>query len=104
MTRYRPAWQQTPCPPWCVQEHADADPPADRRHVGSGHPVPVVLAPGGRAVATSAELSMIVWRFDGSPETWVYLGDGTGQRIEVSLESARRLFAQLPGQLGRVVP
>ncbi|SJM59441.1 hypothetical protein [Gulosibacter sp. 10] len=40
-------------------------------------------------------------RADGSTETWVYIGAGPGEYLEVSVESARRLIAALQHVCGR---
>lgn len=55
--------------------------------------VPVItstgLGGGARATTFSVE------RYTTPTGAWLYLGDGTDQRIEVSLESARRLIEEI---------
>lgn len=87
-----------PCPPWCVASHAEEDEPHGRRHRTRARVIPVVLpAAGGpgHEVAESGEMVLEAHRRIGGQETWVYLGDGAGQRLEVSAESAARVAAGL---------
>jgi hypothetical protein len=67
---------------------------------GGGPAVPVALAvpdpdegPRDRVVAT--ELAVCLQRRDGAPTTWVYVGDGTHQALELSTGSWRRLLPAL---------
>ena len=41
------------------------------------------------------ELLIELSRIDDEPTTWVYIGDGTDQRLEISRESVARLVAVL---------
>lgn len=110
----RPAWQVEECPAWCVVLHTTDDHESDRRHVSASLSVPVrelrpadaappVVGepdlsgpddgPGDRTVAT--ELAVCLQRRDGGPTTWVYVGDGTHQALELSADSWHRLLPAL---------
>lgn len=110
----RPAWQVEACPPWCVVLHAEDDLEGDRRHMSaslsvparelrpaSAEPTPVDGTalpdpddgPDDRVVAT--ELAVCLQRRDGAPTTWIYVGDGTHQALELSTGSWRRLLPAL---------
>jgi hypothetical protein len=76
------------CPTWCVADHAVED-ESRARHRSEIIDVPVV-APD-RAIDLMVEL----YRYGAEPTTWVYIGDGTDQRLELSRESVARLAAVL---------
>lgn len=114
----RPAWQVEECPSWCVVLHAEDDLAGDRRHMSASLSVPARElrapsaepsaeppavdgtalpdpddGPGDRVVAT--ELAVCLQRRDGAPTTWVYVGDGTHQALELSTGSWHRLLPAL---------
>jgi hypothetical protein len=43
----------------------------------------------------ATDLVIEVYRLEGESTTWVYVGDGFDQYLEISLESIRRLVAEL---------
>lgn len=94
----RPSWQADPCPPWCTDEHSERDHPDDRVHRSRSAGVPVVArrawfeGEGIRRSAEAADFEVALARVDGEPETWLYVGAGPGISIEVTAESADRLF------------
>lgn len=105
-TSGRPRWLTEECPAWCVAAHAEDDHPHDRHHLGT----PLALA--GTALRTGAtgsgrgsepgadraegvELVLQLHRRVGAAETWLYVGDGFEQRLELTAESAERLLPLL---------
>jgi hypothetical protein len=69
--------------------------PVHDRH--DGHlDVPVITTRGLGSEPTAATFSLE--RYSTASGIWVYVGDGEDQRVELSLESARRLIDAL-GQL-----
>lgn len=110
----RPAWQVEACPAWCVVLHAEDDFESDRRHMSASLSVPArelraaSAAPPGVGEAdlpgpddgagdrtVSTELAVCLQRRDGAPTTWVYVGDGTHQALELSADSWHRLLPAL---------
>lgn len=88
----------TPCPPWCIADHAAEDEPESVRHRGETFAVPVVLEGRGHGGVHAAELLVEVSRRSEEVAVWVYLGDGwTG--FSLSLESAGRLSTALRAAL-----
>ena len=86
------------CPEWCVAQHEVEDEGGVRRHRSAAVSLGVIeknLASGGEATEVAIEMH----RTEGETTTWVYVGDGFDQYLEISLESVRRLMATL----GRVV-
>ncbi|GHS88885.1 hypothetical protein AGMMS50218_13790 [Actinomycetota bacterium] len=99
LVRHRPAWQRDECPAWCVVVHADDDHPHDHKHVSASRAVPVVALAGstdgggaGRDRDVADEMVVCLQRRDGGPDTWLYVGDGHDQRVEVTVESWLRLL------------
>lgn len=77
------------CPPWCVAVHDVEDEGALSRH--RSHIVDVAaVQPAG-----ATTLLLEVHRTEGEPTTWVYVGDGERQYLELSIESAVRVAAAL---------
>lgn len=97
----RARWQEDDCPAWCTREHRDDDHPEDRRHLGESRAVPVIaqhreLRESGLVeVVEAIELEIGLSRRDGETTTWVYLGDGRRQHLELSMESARWVWREL---------
>lgn len=107
----RPAWQVEPCPGWCVVLHASDDHERDRKHISAALSVPVRQLRAGKAGAdglfaepepgtgdehtVSTDLAVCLHRRDGARTTWVYVGDGTDQLLELTLESVVRLMPAL---------
>lgn len=83
---------------WCAGGHDESDHPDDRVHRSRAVAVPVIARltrfEGERLVRLEepAEFDVALGRSDGKRETWVYVGDGPGRSIEVTAESALRLF------------
>ena len=102
----RPAWQQDDCPVWCVAVHRDADHPDDRKHTSAIRAVPVIQlcasGPTGTDAPRTTELVILLQRRDGAPDTWLYVGDGNEQSIEVTPECWRRLVGQVSDVLAEV--
>lgn len=105
----RRQWQVEDCPSWCVVDHGEEDFPDDRKHVSEAHGIAVVELVGTERsavenrseVTRSTEMVVCLQRRDGAPTTWLYVGDGFDQSIEVSVESWQRLVAQVVATLGR---
>jgi hypothetical protein len=85
--------QPTNCPPWCVADHA-VDDDFVARHRSRIHDLAVIAPDRG------FDLMIEFSRLGDEPSTWVYLGDGTDQRLELSLESVRRLVDELRSAAG----
>jgi hypothetical protein len=102
----RPSWQIDACPSWCAGDHHEGDHPEDRQHRSVSFAVPVVtrrtrvVADQISRSAESAEYEVGLSRIDGELETWLYLGEGPGESIEVSAESAHRLLRAAEARLG----
>lgn len=97
-----PAWLAAdPCPSWCAGDHPAEEHPEDRAHM-VGVYVPVVRTGGpafrsGKDPADAVEYVIVMRRYEGQADTWVYIGEGerTTHSIEVTVESARRLVVTL---------
>ena len=113
----RPAWQVEPCPTWCVVLHEDGDHEHDRHHMSAGMTVPArqlrttpqrsgwlfgeedePAGPGGERTV-SADLAVCLHRADGGPTTWLYVGDGEDQSLELTVDSWARLAPALDRML-----
>ena len=81
---------QGACPPWCVADHRGELEGGAVRHRGPTVSLGVLLRHPD-ATEAPAELLVEVHRSEGDETTWVYVGDGTDQRLELSVESAARL-------------
>ena len=101
-------WQVDRCPPWCIGGHGERDHPDDRVHRSLGVTVPAVVR---RPILTptsldfdvaSAEIEVGLARLDGDTHTWVYIGSGPGESIEISAESAAELVRVLSNELARL--
>jgi len=82
------------CPEWCVADHDEEDEGERVRHRSVVTEVSVIE----RNVASAGDTTVLViemYRFDGESTTWVYVGDGFDQYLEVSLESIARLLVEL---------
>ncbi len=105
------------CPAWCVVLHGAEDEAGDRRHVSASLAVPArMLRAGavdpplfgepdpddgsGERTAT-ADLAVCLHRRDGAPSTWVYVGDGSEQALELTVDSWHRLVPALDRVLDR---
>lgn len=105
----RQRWQVNDCPSWCAVVHQDEDAADDRKHVSEARAVSVVELVGTeprdaevRVDATSAtEMVVCLQRRDGASTTWVYVGDGFDQGIEMSVESWERVVAHVLEALAR---
>lgn|GEM_PF-1068455 len=113
----RPTWQADACPDWCVVLHAQDDDERDRTHVSASLSVPARQLLGGPGAEVSpfaerepsgppgspeamdstaaADLAVCLHRRDGAPSTWVYVGDGAVQHLELSTDSWRRILPAL---------
>jgi len=82
------------CPEWCVARHEVEDENGVMRHRS------VVLELGviERTESSTGEATDLViemYRLEGESATWVYVGDGFDQYLELSLESVVRLAEAL---------
>lgn len=85
---------QSACPSWCVADHRGELEGGAVRHRGSTAALGVLLRhPDGTPL--SAELLIEVHRSEGEQVTWVYIGDGTDQRLELSIENTAVLAQAL---------
>lgn len=98
---------EQPCPAWCDREHV-ADPSMDQIHERLMAPVPVIML--NRRVDGRHELSRLIeatefevaaYQYVDDNETWITIVDGEQQRqrIEITLESARRVVRVLSSLL-----
>lgn len=99
------------CPDWCDGEHL-RDPGGDQVHERNIATIPVVMlnrrAIGNNGVARDAEageLDLVVYQYLDDEEIWVAIVDGEQQRqrLELSLESARRVCSALERLLALAV-
>ena len=97
MEATRPSWQRTPCPDWCRGGHEEGEPLGDRMHRSAGIEEDVrarrVLVADGALVVESGVEEFVVGlaRADGEATTWLYVGSGVGQQIDVDLRDVPRL-------------
>lgn len=93
-----PPWLTETCPSWCVVIHEPEDHPRDRQHMSAMLSVPVLELrgvgesppPEGDQVA-GEDLAVVLHRRVGSTATWLYVGDGRRQGLELSADSWERL-------------
>lgn len=76
------------CPVWCIADHAIEDEGRDRRHRSPTASLPGVRR-GVDGAAQSVELLVEV--HDDGTGTWVYLGDGVADGVDLTAGSAERL-------------
>ncbi|MFC7581838.1 DUF6907 domain-containing protein [Schaalia naturae] len=82
------------CPPWCTVRHGRSDPPEDRLHQSSGLAVPVIARSGTAEPETLGEVRefvVVVSRKGGRGPTWVYVGDGEEQWLEIDAQTMSRV-------------
>jgi len=87
------------CPEWCVAQHATEDEGGVRRHRAAAIGLDVIE----RSVASAGEateLAIEMHRTEGETTTWIYVGDGFDQYLEISAESMQRLAAVLVRMTG----
>jgi len=81
------------CPAWCVADHRPVaeggEDERSRRHRSA------IVDVAAIAPDRALELMIELYRIADGPTTWVYVGDGVEQRLELSIESAARLVATL---------
>lgn len=98
----RPDWLTEPCPAWCDGRHADQEMAEDRRHHSEYQVVPVIQRQvrwpqGTHGVGDEVEgddLTVLAFRDVGARETWIAIANDR-QHVEVTLESASRLYTAL---------
>ena len=82
------------CPEWCVARHEAEDENGVMRHRSVVLELGVIeRTESSRGEATDLVIEM--YRLEGESATWVYVGDGFDQYLELSLESVARLAAAL---------
>lgn len=102
-----PWWHLDPCPSWCAGDHERNEPSHVEDHLHAVEVnVPVIRAGSppfrnGADVVEGLDFIVVMRRYAGQSETWLYVGDGenTNRSIEITVESARRLVTVL----GRLV-
>ncbi len=99
-----PTWQRTPCPDWCAGGHEEQDLPEDRVHRSVGFSVPtisrrVVDGDALRHATGIHEYEIGLSRDDGGSETWLYLGAGPEEYLEIGVAGARALVEALDAAL-----
>jgi hypothetical protein len=96
----RPSWQRDTCPPWCVVEHAETDPPDDRYHDSVTLHVPATLGPGPSHAPTT-DLVLVMSRRSGELDDWVLVGEPErdGQHLYLTRDSAARVASALTALL-----
>ena len=108
--QYQPRWLNESCPGWCAGEHCEGDHVDDRRHQSEMTTVPVMVHTTRWEQGSSdpirmtgcEELTVVAFRYIDSTETWIAVASDT-QHLELSVGSARRLFAAVQLLLARVV-
>lgn len=85
------------CPAWCVSLHDDSD----QWHRDAGAQF-AVIALDVSSRPSPLELLMLLHQGADDPTAWIYLGDGTEQRLELSLESLVRVLAGVSDRLARL--
>lgn len=95
-----PAWQAQPCPSWCEGGHADTDHPDDRVHRSAGTVVAVrsrrlVGVDPLRRLESAHEYEIGLSKDDADGQTWLYIGAGVEEYIEVALADGVRLVEVL---------
>lgn len=100
-SRSRPSWQRDECPPWCVVEHHETDPPDDRVHDSVGTYVPATLRRTEASGGEPTELLVVLSRRCGEHDDWIFLGEPQrlGQHLTLSRESAARVTSTLASLL-----
>tara|TARA_B100000614_G_scaffold179483_1_gene160287 strand:+ start:6330 stop:6659 length:330 start_codon:yes stop_codon:yes gene_type:complete len=97
------------CPVWCATQHDHADEEWDGHHTSAPVVVPAVAArisqvTGGTIErhAEVAEFTVLAQRRADEPaDTWIII-EGERQWMEITLESARRIYLELGRLLARV--
>lgn len=85
------------CPEWCSASHDDT---ADPEHRDAGIELPVIaLQSSGLRRAEGVTLLLLLHQRDTDTAPWLYLGDGTEHRMELSLESMRRVLETVSRRL-----
>jgi len=101
-------WPAHRCPPWCVAVHAIDDHPDDRIHHSSTRSFGIVAmhtsfsADSAVRTAIAAQYEIVLFQPHLDPEPWIHLGDEETRGIDLSIESARRLAAELGQQLDQL--
>jgi len=104
----RPSWQHSPCPPWCQGGHREDDLCGDRVHRSAGVEETLQarrthIVRGALEVATGPEeFTAGLARSEGEDTTWLYVGAGAGQQIEIALDDLPRLREIVARALGEV--
>lgn len=85
----------TPCPPWCVADHAAEDGRGRRRHRGATVTVPgIALRSAPPHDVHGVELLIELHAEHGDPVVAVYIGDGE-DGIDITTETAARVVRRL---------
>lgn len=89
------------CPAWCVDAHDDDSDEGIFRHQSRTLTVPGVIlerrlseGEGVRRLAIATQFEVAAYQYDQGPDLWVVVSD-ENQRLELTLESVRRLRAAL---------
>lgn len=82
------------CPGWCVARHEDEDENGMMRHRSAVLELGVIERSESSA-GEATDLVVELYRLEGESTTWVYIGDGFDQYLELSLESVLRLVTVL---------
>ena len=106
----RPDWLTEPCPSWCSGDHRGQDHPSDRWHHSDYLTVPVIerqriLGPDIEDIVhilAAEEVTIVVSRAVEHHETWAVIATDQG-RVEVTLESMRRIHRRLGELLDRII-
>ena len=83
---------RSPCPyDWCTTTHGDTAHPDDEDHRNDGTQLTAILrADDGTVHEAEIEFGMLRRRADS--ETWFIVDQGSSRRLEIALDSARRLL------------
>lgn len=88
------------CPSWCVADHSGLD--QSGQHVGASRSVVVAQRlPRTEGGFDTEIVEMAVVRAQSPAGSWLYVGDGVGQWLELSAESWQRVVGAVSEELGR---
>jgi len=102
----QPSWQRSPCPGWCPGGHREEDLRGDRVHRSTGEAEPIrarrvrVVDGEFEELTGSEEFEAGLSVVDGGDTTWLYIGAGGGQQMEIDLRDLPRLRALIARTVG----
>ncbi|GAA2464055.1 DUF6907 domain-containing protein [Winogradskya humida] len=89
----RPFWQETPCPPWCAEQHSDGNSYDDRSHYTDEESVE--LSTENFTGSGPSELRLSLWQHYREQEPRLCLHKDDSQGVYLTLSEAIRLSETL---------